>query len=198
MSTRSMMKAGLGICASLFCASFLCLAWAGSKKQFDWNLSTDDSELEPRSSSPLDEDTYGLAVSLLLRDTAVLETGQGHPMLRQLRFALVFLLVFLNKGLQVFLVFQVLELVTPKIVRSSRRNYDLFEYHMYGGDEGNSSDPTHFKVLADGTRRGYPGFFRPELFATLDEVVKADTCAVPFSQPAFFMVVLFVWTLTCI
>jgi len=192
MSTQKQMRVSLGIIGVLFIGSFLCLFWAGSSKQFQWDLSLDDNELEERSSSPLDEDMYGLAVSLLVRDTAVLEAGEGHGLLRQLRFALVFLLVFMHKALQVFLVFQVLRLVTPKAMQTSRSNYDKFEWHMYG------EDPSHFKILPDGTRRGLPGFFQPELFDTLGAHIKEDTCHIPFSQPVFFIVVLFVWALTCI
>jgi len=192
LSANKLMKLSLGMLGVLFLASFVCLAWAGSRRQFEWDFPIDDVEHEERMSAPLDEDMYGLAVSLLVRDTAVLEAGEGHGLLRQLRFALVFLLVFLNKALQVFLVFQVLQLVTPKIIQTSSKNYDMFEWHMYGRNE------SHIKILADGTRRGLPGFFNKTLFDTLSPIVKADTCNVPFSQPAFFIVVLFVWALTCL
>jgi len=92
----------------------------------------------------------------------------------------------------VFLLFQVLKYVTPAIIESSRKNYDLFEWHMYGQVK------SHFTVLSDGTRRGLPEFFQPELFDSLTPVVKKEVCHVPFSQPAFFIVIIFVWALTCI
>jgi len=86
----------------------------------------------------------------------------------------------------------VLHYVTPSLVNESRKNYDIFQWHMYG------EVPSHFAVLTDGTKRGLPEFFQPELFASLPGHIKTEVCSIPLSQPLFFILVLFVWTVTCI
>lgn len=179
-------------CISLFFISFCCLCWAGPSNQFHWDAKIEEKELEVRKNTLLDEDTYGLAVSVLVRDSAVIAMGEGKSYLRQVRFLLVFLLVFVNMGLQAFLLFQVCHLVTPEVITNLRKYYDKYEWHMYG------QNVSHFVLASDGKRRGLPEFFRPELFATLDIKTKKEVCHVPFSQPKFFMVVLFVWTLTAL
>jgi len=141
--------------------------------------------------SNLDEDTYSLAISVLLRDSAAVQAGEGRKTLRTFRFGLVFLLVFFNMSIQVFLLFQVLHLVTPTVVNNLRRYYDKFEWHMYGEDTKN------FRSLKNGVR-GLDGHFMPQNFETLDLRTKKEACHIPFSEPSFFLCVLFIWTLTCV
>lgn len=187
-------RISFAVCATLFCVSICCLAWAGPVDQFRWgdeDWHAEDKEVEVRDNVALDEDTYGLAVSVLVRDCTVVALGEGKSYLRNIRFFVTFLLVFVNMSLQVFLLFQVLHLVTPSVVINLRTYYDKFEWHMYG------KNMSHFVLAADGTRRGLEQYFQPKLFESLDYKTKKEVCHVPFSQPAFFMVVLFIWALTC-
>merc|ERR1712194_405921 len=63
---------------------------------------------------------------------------------------------------------------------------------MYGSNE------SHTSLTTNGKHRGIHEFFQPELFGELPESLKSQVCNIPLSQPSFFFVVMFVWTLTCI
>lgn len=191
MSTKT--KWAFGIVVTLFSLSFVCLCWVTNARALTtFDSHVEDKEVHVNAPTSLPEDTYGLAVSILVRDASAVATGQGQNLLRQVRFCLVFMLVFVNMGIQLFLMFKVMDLVTPPIVKKSRLYYDAFEWHMYG------QNTSHVYNLSDGTRRGIKPFFQPELFATLNSSVKSAVCHIPLSQPAFFIMVLFIWSLTCI
>merc|ERR1719189_739763 len=93
--------------------------------------------------------------------------------------------------IQVVLVVQIKMLVTPQAVSSIRDSYDQYEFIMYGSQE------SHTTLTVNGKHRGKPGYFQPGLFDTLDDDLKQDVCNIPFSQRTFFMLVLFIWSLTC-
>jgi len=89
-------------------------------------------------------------------------------------------------------VVQIKMLVTPQAVSNIRDSYDQYEFIMYGSQEA------HTTLTVNGKHRGKPEFFQPELFETLDDDLKKDVCNIPFSQRSYFMLVLFIWSLTCI
>merc|ERR1719329_193511 len=53
-------------------------------------------------------------------------------------------------------------------------------------------------VTENGYHRGRPNFFKPALFEAMDLTIKETVCHIPFSQPAFFITMLLIWTLTCV
>jgi len=112
--------------------------------------------------------------------------------LRVSRLIVHLLLVVATIVIQIALVIQIKMLVTPQAVSNIRDSYDQYEFIMYGSQEA------HTTLTVNGKHRGKPGYFRPELFDTLDDDLKKEVCNIPFSQRSFFMLVIFIWSLTCI
>jgi len=149
-------------------------------------------DVDLRKSDPLHEDIYHLAVSSLVRDAVFIANGEGQLALRISRLLVHLFLVVATISIQIVLVIQIKMLVTPQAVSNIRDSYDQYEFIMYGSQEA------HTTLTINGKHRGKPGYFQPELFETLDDDLKKDVCNIPFSQKTFFMLVLFIWSLTCI
>jgi len=149
-------------------------------------------DIDLRRNDPLTEDIYHLAVSSLVRDAVFIVNGSGKLGLRISRLLVHLFLVMATICVQIMLVVQIKMLVTPQAVNSIRESYDQYEFIMYGSQE------THTTLTVNGKHRGKPEYFQPELFETLDDDLKKDVCNIPFSQRTFFMLVLFIWSLTCI
>eukprot|EP00448_Togula_jolla_P009887 CAMPEP_0170602932 /NCGR_PEP_ID=MMETSP0224-20130122/18652_1 /TAXON_ID=285029 /ORGANISM="Togula jolla, Strain CCCM 725" /LENGTH=476 /DNA_ID=CAMNT_0010927799 /DNA_START=28 /DNA_END=1458 /DNA_ORIENTATION=- len=147
---------------------------------------------EDRSHKNLSDDIYGFAISSFVRDLHHIALGKGKVSLRISRLCLSVAILALNVGIQAFIISQVAKLAASKWVHNIRDDYDGYEVHMYG------DAPGHLTMTVNGRHRGVVGFFNPANFETLDEDLKDRVCGIPFSQPAFFMTVLFIWTLTCI
>merc|ERR1712232_605423 len=77
-----------------------------------------------------------------------------------------------------------------KSVIDIRKAYDGYQMHMYG------NSTSHVRLTPSGLR-GMPEYFEPRNFDTLDDGLKAEVCAIPFSQPRFLACILFIWALTC-
>jgi hypothetical protein len=97
-------------------------------------------------------------------------------------------LLFFTVGIQLFIMLQVRKFVTAKWVFSIRHDYSMYEQHMYG----------QTALTVNGNHRGIPGTFQPQNFESLDYGLKERVCNIPFSQAAFFLVVLLIWTLTVV
>jgi len=149
-----------------------------------------------------DEDIYGLAIISLVRDLHVsLTVNAGHSArlsrerdvqtLRASRSIMSVLMVLLNVGMQVFLLYSVRMYVTEDAVQKIQKAYDSYELHMYG------NNLSHVTLTYGGSPRGVYEYFEPDNFKTVEEGMKKIVCAIPLSQPWFFMVILLIWTLTC-
>lgn len=143
-----------------------------------------------RDNEALDNDAYSLAISSLIWDSYM--TAIGYR--RVGRVAQSLLLIGLNIGIQIYVMMGIKRWASSKAVHDIRHVYDVFEVHMYGGKD---HTPPHLTVDGNGDHRGIQEFFDPDLFASLPRGMKDEVCAIPFSQPAFFIVALFIWTLTC-
>jgi len=152
----------------------------------------EEEEVEQRSFEPLDEDTYRLAIVLLVRDGQFLAKGQGASMLRATRIFGHVGLLMITIVIQIVLLNQIKWLVTPQAVTTIRTAYDEFELKMCGGVEN------HTTLTVNGKHRCKPQYFQPDIFMGLDDELKADVCNIPFSQLRFFKLVLLIWSLTCI
>jgi len=81
--------------------------------------------------------------------------------------------------------------VTEESVLKIQKAYDAYEIHMYG------NNLSHVTLTYSGEPRGVQGYFEADKFNTVDKHMKDTICAIPLSQPYFFLVVLLIWTLTC-
>lgn len=149
-----------------------------------------EEEEEKRNNTSVSEDTYGCATASLLRDLQRMDQGEGRPGLRASRLLFSLGLLAMHISLQCFFLYQIKLFVTAQWVHNIRADYSEYELEMY--EVGST------QVLPDGQHRGYPKFFHPERFDGLDDGLKMRVCSIPFSQPAFFISVLLIWTLTCI
>lgn len=149
--------------------------------------------------TPLDGDTFGLSVCSLVRDFYVIQKrkdSRGSPITQYSRLASSIGLLVSCLVIQVFLLGQVKKFVSAKAVHDVRLAYDVFEHKMYGGHT------TVIKTIPFVERRGIGGprgpYFNVSNFELLGEDEKANACRIPLSQPLFFWIVLFIWTLTCV
>jgi len=175
---------GLLGCLGIF---FLYIFWASRFVGVEKN--DYQEEVEVRSPEPLQEDAYGFAICSLVRDSQKIASGEGALMLRAARITTALGLIYASILCQLGLVLQVQWFVTPQAVSNIRNDYSVYEYTMY---EGNTTLTEH------GKHRGVDGFFNPNMFATLDPLVVKAVCSIPLSQLSFLMLVLFIWSLTCI
>jgi len=94
--------------------------------------------------------------------------------------------------LQLFLMIEIKLFCTSKAVHDIREAYDQYELFMYGSNE------SHTTLTSNGKHRGIAEFFEPSLFGQLPDELKSEVCNIPLSQPPFFFMVSFIWTLTCV
>jgi hypothetical protein len=145
-------------------------------------------EVEVKRPCTFDEDIYMMAVALLANDSHTLAKGTSHlglPIARMLYAVVLFgVTVFIQIGLVVCTKLY----VTPQQVASIRDSYDAFEIHMY-------SENT--RVLPEtGKHRGLAGHYDVSNFDSFDR--KGEVCQIPFSQMKFLVLILLVWTITCV
>lgn len=136
----------------------------------------------------IDEDIFGMAIVMLVYNMS----AHRSVGIRTLRFALTFSLLFAVLFVQAFVIYQVKTFVSARYVHDVRIIYDQYEIHMYGNNTDN------MVATVNGLHRGTPEFFDPTLFESLSTDVKERACRIPFSHPAFFFIVLVLWSLSCV
>jgi len=149
-------------------------------------------EQETRVPEPLDEDAYGLGLATLVRDCERLLAGTEHAGARIARLVFSVVLLVSVISMQLYLLVMIKQFISAPAVHEARRVYDKYEWVMYGADE------SHMVLTVNGKHRGKPEFFLPSRFDTMSEKDKKTTCHIPLSQPAYFLTILFIWTLTCV
>ncbi|CAK0889619.1 unnamed protein product [Prorocentrum cordatum] len=82
-----------------------------------------------------------------------------------------------------------MHLLSARAVYGIREVYSDFEAKMY---------PNATLLVSKGNLRGIPGHRRDGNFDLLTSGEKKLVCEIPLSQPGFLMMVLIVWTLTCL
>mmetsp|Transcript_72347 Transcript_72347/g.200665 ORF Transcript_72347/g.200665 Transcript_72347/m.200665 type:complete len:473 (-) Transcript_72347:92-1510(-) len=148
--------------------------------------------VEKRKNRNMDEDVYGMAIASLVRDNWMLSNKKGSFRLRSIRISLSLSLVAMSFVIQLYVMWEIKKFCSAKWVHDIREDYNEYELHMYG------SEADHTWITANGKHRGFPRFFQPSNFLTLDSDLKERVCNIPFSQPSFFLAVLYIWTLTCV
>jgi hypothetical protein len=192
----------VGVCfVGSFSALLVCLCWLQSQVRSDRRRKSTqgssipggavEEEVEQKPNWNLDEDAYGLAIGILIRDTTAMAGGSTRHVLRTSRLLLVLMLVTMMLGIQVFLLLQVVRFVTPGAVQQIRRIYTRFEWEMHG------SNISHVQRTATGLWVGHTEYYDPTLFKGIDADLKKSVCHIPLSQPLFLMSVLFIWSVTC-
>jgi len=155
----------------------------------DEELVSHQSDEEELTTEDLSEDAYGLAITSICHDLHHIQRDEGslHDGLRKWRVATSIGLVVLNMAVQLFLLSCITNYACSTAVYSIRNVYDKYEQHMYEG---------HVFKTKNGFARGLSdAYFKKENFATLDDDTKDLVCKIPFSQPAFLFIILFVWTI---
>jgi len=135
------------------------------------------------------ENVFGCATAAIVRDMYFVQNGIDG-IARVTRSCVTLFLVVLCVFLQCFLLFQVKVYVTAKAVHDIRYAYDAYETTMYNGS---------VEQLRTGWHRG-DGFLEynnttKQRFATLGDDLESVICRIPLSQPFFFFIVIFIWTL---
>ena len=148
----------------------------------------DDLSPEPEAFS---ENVYGCASAAIVRDLHFVAKHGGNNHVRITRILFNFLLLCLCVFLQVFLLAKIKEFVTAKSVHDIRTAYDLYEVAMYDAD--------NLVVTENGFHRGLDmTAFDPDNFDESSKKEQSVVCRIPLTQPEFFFIVLFIWSLTVI
>jgi len=147
---------------------------------------------------PLDEDTFGMAVVALVRDSYFLSR---HPHLgrcsRLTRIATTLMVLFMTVGFQVFILSEIKRFVSSKAVHDIRNAYEKFENATYLCPE----HPENCFRTFTNHNRGRPESKPSEevmyqRLSSMPETDQLEACSIPLSQPYFFFAVLVVWTTT--
>mmetsp|Transcript_61711 Transcript_61711/g.133707 ORF Transcript_61711/g.133707 Transcript_61711/m.133707 type:complete len:345 (-) Transcript_61711:123-1157(-) len=146
-----------------------------------------DSDVEELETENFGEDTYGMASVAIIRDLQRIQrqTGTKHKKMRLMRIVVSVLLLLVNIGLQIFLMKEIKRFVTAKAVHDIRDVYGTFEKTMY----------TETYLTIHGKPRGVSGY-NISKFSDLTDEEHRHVCRIPFSQPAFFLVITSIWSLT--
>jgi len=161
------------------------------KEEEEYDVEHDEEMIEIENLA-MPEDMYGFALTSLFRDLRMISLERGEPCLRRGRLIASQVFILLCIFTQAFLLMQTKLLVTSMHVHEIRELYDKFEWHMYGEKE------EHTWLTVNGKHRGYHKFFKPENFDTLEDDVKGNICLISLSRPYFFMIILTIWSLTCL
>jgi hypothetical protein len=132
-----------------------------------------DDDLQHVNCFDIEEDIYGMCITSLVLDFQALAKGSRAPNLRYGRICLTFGLLVGVIALQAWLLYCVKKFVSAVAVKDIRTNYGQYEKLMYPA-----------------------GVFEVEKFHDLGDAIKDILCQIPFSQPAFFITILSVWTIS--
>jgi len=171
------------------------------KEEEEYDVEHDEEMIEIENLA-MPEDMYGFALTSLFRDSRMVAMGRGNQCVRQGRLVASQAFILVCIFTQAFLLRETKQLVTSMHVYEIRNLYDVFEVHMYNEVKGDHMDvfdnPSHSWITVNGKHRGFKQFWHPENFDSLDEETKDNICKISLSRPNFFMVILAVWSLTCL
>jgi len=142
----------------------------------------------------LHEDTYGMGIAAIIKDSYWLTAGSGSMGARIIQFFSAMLLVIFMIFMQAYLILELQTLVSSEAVTEARELYEKYEKAMYDDNHLWKNSAGHFR----GTGGAKGPYFHAENFDDLDADLKDAVCAIPFSQPIFFGAVLALWTLTVV
>jgi hypothetical protein len=172
---------GVGLCVitiTVVLAKICCLVTMENRNRESTADELRRGEVLLREPEPLEASTYTLAFVTIIRDVYNLShTDSGDPKrpLRVFKIIFAVALALCTSLIQIVLIYCTKHFVTPIQVESIQGIYQQYEEHMYLG-----------------------GTYHKELFDSLTDYEKHSVCQIPLSQPAFFAVLLLVWTVTCL
>eukprot|EP00747_Dinoflagellata_sp_TGD_P085737 gnl/TRDRNA2_/TRDRNA2_162986_c0_seq8.p1 gnl/TRDRNA2_/TRDRNA2_162986_c0~~gnl/TRDRNA2_/TRDRNA2_162986_c0_seq8.p1 ORF type:complete len:602 (+),score=94.52 gnl/TRDRNA2_/TRDRNA2_162986_c0_seq8:70-1875(+) len=197
---RNVLLAGGFLVSMFYVAASLYLSCRDVRKASDSFTSSrsilgdirEDPEHKEKSVEKLDEDTSGLLIFSIIEDGRVLAGSSGPKFLRISRVVQALCLQAFTMFIQITSLYYIKWFCSAKSVFEIRKYYDQYELHMVGD---NASLTT---VTINGGHRALDQYFNESYFHTLEAEVQEKVCDIPLSQPNFFMIVLFLWSLTCI
>jgi hypothetical protein len=149
-----------------------------------------EEEIDERSYDSLDEDTYSLALALIVRDLHSIDSGQAkNRNLRYSRIGFSIGLILMTVAAQVSVLICVQMYVTPQQIADIRDAYAEYEEWMYDG---------HVYLNENGKSRGIDGYFDASLFETMDDDLKSDVCNIPMSELPYLCVIILAWAIMCL
>mmetsp|Transcript_52445 Transcript_52445/g.85688 ORF Transcript_52445/g.85688 Transcript_52445/m.85688 type:complete len:375 (+) Transcript_52445:168-1292(+) len=152
-----------------------------------------DGKRESPTYIPLDVDIYGAAVSSCIRDMQVLSLGShqnADESIRSFRVVASLTMLWACMAAQGFISYMVASELSSVVVLKFRRLYDSFEVAIYA--------PESLTLTSNGFHRGSPAGFQPVGFADLAPSQMHTICQMPFANDMFLLIILFVWTLSCV
>lgn len=182
---RLLVAAGLGF-AAIALASYFCYLFNPTE---DDGAESENEFLEVLRNEQLPADTLGFLVCSIVRDSEHIALQKPHRGSRVGRIMIAFCTLSLNYLIQVYMFGQILTYIVPEDVSHIRQNYVQYERIMYEG---------HTQLSVNGEARGKEGWFNPKQFAKLDDDLKGEMCSTPWSQPWFFLPLIFIWTCSCV
>jgi len=108
------------------------------------------------------------------------------------RIGVSFFTLLLTLGIQLFIIVQLMTLVTTPSLHRMRSVYDRFEVVMYG------NNTSRMTMIDNQYHRGVEQYFDASNFKKLTAGDRSLVCRIPLSQPLFLLAVLLIWTLTCV
>eukprot|EP00440_Ansanella_granifera_P004241 gb/GFBE01004601.1/.p1 GENE.gb/GFBE01004601.1/~~gb/GFBE01004601.1/.p1 ORF type:complete len:475 (+),score=65.89 gb/GFBE01004601.1/:1-1425(+) len=146
--------------------------------------------LERKQSGPeyeaVNDDSYSCMVCSMVRDSHKIASG-NFSLLRPARIVTSISMVVLQMGIQFYILRQIFDHVIAKVVPELQASYDEYEVQMYSSTY----------VTPGGFHRGHPKDFLPLNFLNLPAELTDVICEIPLAHDSFFIMVLFVWTLSC-
>jgi len=141
----------------------------------------------------VEETAYTGAMAAIIKDTQRLmrPNGTKHVSERISRISFAVFLLISLLGMQLYLLVNIKTFLTSPAVRSIRGTYSKYQEIMY---HGHVRDSGYGFVLGLGGPDG--PYFDPSQFSKIS--FKGDLCIIPFSQPAYLAIILFVWSLSVI
>lgn len=136
---------------------------------------------------------YSGAMATIIKDLQRIFIGSKHPMERILRICFAVFVCIGLISIQLYVLATIKTFVTSPAVRGIRQVYGEYEEIMYHG---------HVKESEYGFSIGIGGpggqYFDPTQFSKVSDSLKGNVCIIPFSQPAYLSMILFIWALSVI
>lgn len=141
----------------------------------------------------IEETAYSGAMATIIKDVQRISNNSKHPMERILRISFALLICVSLIAIQLYVLVTIKTFVTSPAVREIRNVYGVFQVTMY---HGHVKDSGYGFPLGIGGKTG--PYYDVTQFDKLSDDIKGSVCLIPFSQPAYLSMILFIWSLSVI
>jgi hypothetical protein len=158
----------------------------------------DTSDHAHQNDGPLDQDTFGMAVVALVRDSYFLSRHISLGSCNRIsRVATTLVVLFITMGFQIFLLQEIQRFVSAKAVHDIRNAYEKYENATYLCPEHPENCYKTFTNHYRGRQESKPNAtVMFERLSGMSDEDQGNACRIPLSQPYFFWAVLSLWTTT--